>query len=106
RLGLEQARDTVRPTVSLQRRFLPFVQDVLPGWTGQGRRLLGHPRLDAEAPQPSREPTTVAIGPEGGWVPFEVEQFESAGFRCVSLGPRILRVETAVVALLARLGPV
>ena len=41
------------------------------------------------------------VGPEGGWEPSEAEQFIEAGFRPVSLGPRILRLETAATALLA-----
>ena len=45
----------------------------------------------------------LAIGPEGGWIPYEVEKFTAAGLQPVQLGERILRVETAVSALLARL---
>src|SRR5207249_5356651 len=43
----------------------------------------------------------VCIGPEGGWDPSEVESATRAGFRTFSLGPRILRAETAAVAALA-----
>ena len=45
----------------------------------------------------------MAIGPEGGWIPYEVEKLAAAGLQPVQLGERILRVETAVSALLARL---
>ncbi len=104
-LGLEQARDTILPTVELQPRFLPFVQDQLDAWAGSGRRLVAEPSPGAPAPMGSPESTTVAVGPEGGFIPFELEQFGAVGFTAVTLGPRILRVETAVVALLARLMP-
>jgi len=104
RLGLEQARDTIVPTVELRRRFLPFVEDELASFAGQGRRLLAEPLPDAPAPTTSVEPTTIAVGPEGGWVPFELDRLCEQGLSAVSLGPRILRVETAVVALVARLG--
>jgi 16S rRNA (uracil1498-N3)-methyltransferase len=43
----------------------------------------------------------VVVGPEGGWSKREGDQFEEAGFLPVRLGPRILRLETAAVGLLA-----
>jgi 16S rRNA (uracil1498-N3)-methyltransferase len=49
------------------------------------------------------ESTVVAIGPEGGFAPAELTLFEENGALRTSLGPRILRLETAVVAVLARL---
>jgi RsmE family RNA methyltransferase len=52
----------------------------------------------------STRPAIIAIGPEGGWVEFELALMRAAGFTAVSLGPRALRVEAAVVAALARLG--
>lgn len=105
RLGLEQARDTVLPTVELRRRFRPFVEDELSAWAGTGRRVVAEPEPGAPPPRASGEPTVVAVGPEGGWVPFELELLRSVGFSAVSLGARILRVETAVVALVSRLSP-
>jgi 16S rRNA (uracil1498-N3)-methyltransferase len=43
----------------------------------------------------------IAIGPEGGWAPDEEALFDASGWRAVSLGPRILRAETAAIAALA-----
>ncbi len=43
--------------------------------------------------------TAVAIGVETGWSEYEIEQFQKAGFLPVSLGDRILRVETALTVL-------
>ena len=43
----------------------------------------------------------VVIGPEGGFSPVEAEQAKAAGLAAVTLGPRILRAETAAVAALA-----
>jgi len=43
----------------------------------------------------------LAIGPEGGWAPEEESLFDANGWRAVSLGPRILRAETAAIAAMA-----
>lgn len=43
----------------------------------------------------------LAIGPEGGWAPEEEALFDDEGWKPVSLGPRILRVETAAISALA-----
>jgi 16S rRNA (uracil1498-N3)-methyltransferase len=43
----------------------------------------------------------VAIGPEGGWAPEEEALFDANGWQAVSLGPRILRAETAAIAALS-----
>jgi RsmE family RNA methyltransferase len=49
------------------------------------------------------QPCTLAIGPEGGFIPYEIEKLQQAGFAGVHLGARILRVENAVTALVSRL---
>jgi 16S rRNA (uracil1498-N3)-methyltransferase len=43
----------------------------------------------------------LAIGPEGGWTPEEMTLFSESGWKHVTLGPRILRAETAAIAGLA-----
>lgn len=43
----------------------------------------------------------LAFGPEGGWAPEEEALFDASGWRAASLGPRILRAETAAIAALA-----
>jgi len=102
-LGLEQARDTRLPEVHIEQRFKPFVEDRLPGLAAGTLGLLGHPGDYPACPRAVSGPVTLAIGPEGGWIPYEVTLLEQAGLQAVQLGPRILRVETAVPALLARL---
>ena len=59
----------------------------------------------APAPGARERRTLVAIGPEGGWTDAEVALLEAHGFDRLSLGPRILRTDTAAIALLARLMP-
>lgn len=102
-LGLEQARDTVLPEVTIEKRFKPFVEDRLPQIAAGTLGLVGHPGDYPACPRALSEPVTLAIGPEGGWIPYEVEKLGEAGLAPVQLGERILRVETAVTALLARL---
>ncbi len=46
-------------------------------------------------------PIALAIGPEGGWAPDELQRFTDAAWQHVTLGPRILRAETAAIAALA-----
>lgn len=107
RLGLEQGVDTTMPKISIHPRFRPFVEDLLPTLTKDfPTGLLAHPSALATLAQQLSPPPAgqvlLAIGPEGGWVDFEVDQFHHRGFHDFSLGPRILRVDTAVPALLAQ----
>jgi RsmE family RNA methyltransferase len=102
-LGLEQARDTVLPEVTIEKRFKPFVEDRLPAIAAGTLALVGHPGDYPACPRAVSEAVTLAIGPEGGWIPYEVDKLQEAGLQPVQLGERILRVETAVTALLARL---
>jgi RsmE family RNA methyltransferase len=102
-LGLEQARDTVLPEIIIEKRFKPFVEDRLPAITEGTLGLVGHPGNYPPCPRALSEPVTLAIGPEGGWIPYEIDLLAKSGLQPVQLGERILRVETAVTALLARL---
>ena len=102
-LGLEQARDTVLPEVRIEKRFKPFVEDHLAQISAGTQGLVGHPGNYPACPRAIDGPVTLAIGPEGGWIPYEVDKLAEAGLQPVQLGERILRVETAVTALLARL---
>lgn len=102
-LGLEQARDTVLPEVLIEKRFKPFVEDRLPALCADTLGLVGHPGQYPPCPRDVDRPVTLAIGPGGGWIPYEIDLLGKAGLQPVQLGERILRVETAVTALLARL---
>ena len=102
-LGLEQARDTVLPAVRIEKRFKPFVEDSLPDIIDGRLALVAHPGNFPACPRGIDQPLTLAIGPEGGWVPYEVDKLIEAGMQPVQLGDRILRVETAVTALISRL---
>lgn len=106
--GLEQAVDTMVPEVSIHKRFRPFVEDLLPqAMDDCPVRLAAHPgpfpTLAQTVALPLTERAVMAIGPEGGWVDFEIGMFRAAGFQPFTMGPRILRVDSAVPALLAQL---
>jgi 16S rRNA U1498 N3-methylase RsmE len=116
RLGLEQGRDTRLPEVLVRRLFKPFVEDELEALLPAPDRLLAHPgphgTLDAggaragdatsrqgparEGPARDARAATLAIGPEGGFTPYEAGALVRLGFRPFSLGPRALRVDVAV----------
>ncbi len=101
--GLEQSRDTQVPRVHHHHAFKPFVEDNLPGMIRGGDALLAHPGEHSPCPRHISGETLLVIGPEGGFIPYEVDKLQSAGCNVVSLGPRILRVENAVTSLLGRL---
>ncbi len=102
-LGLEQARDTMLPEVLLRQRFKPFVEDELPHLIAGTLPLVAHPRASDPCPRGVDRPVTIAIGPEGGFVEYELDRLQSCGFRRVTMGARIMTVESAVPALLGRL---
>lgn len=62
------------------------------------RHALDEAMEAASEEMPSLE---VAIGPEGGWAPDEEALFDANGWKAASLGPRILRAETAAISALA-----
>jgi len=101
-LGLEQARDTILPQVHLKPLFKPFVEDELPQIAAGTNAYVAHPLAASSCPIGRNGPITLAIGPEGGFIPYEVEKLQKQGFTPISLGDRILRVETAVPVLLSR----
>lgn len=105
-LGLEQAGDTRLPRVHLRKRFKPFVEDELPALARNKRAMLAHPYHAAPCPTADNDETLLAVGPEGGFIQYEVDKLIEAGLSAIHLGPRILRVETAVPVLLARLFPI
>lgn len=119
--GLQQARDTRVPTVTVHRQFRILVEDELDRLCPQSMRLLADPEkadmstADIRADtgvgpyvhdtgtgpraRPTQDRILLAVGPEGGWNDFERRLLETRGFRRISLGPRPLRTDTACIAL-------
>ena len=104
-MGLERSKDTIAPQVHLHKRFRPFVEDQLkeicagrPCWIAD----LGAPQSLASR---GHQAAVVMIGPEGGFVPFEVQLAEATGAQRMHLGERILSVDTALPTVLAQALP-
>jgi 16S rRNA (uracil1498-N3)-methyltransferase len=102
-LGLEQARDTVLPEVLLKPLFRPFAEDEAPALIKDTLPLIAHPTAQEPCPRDVRRPVTLAIGPEGGFISYEVEKLISCGFHAIHFGQRILNIEAAVPSLISRL---
>ncbi len=102
-LGLEQAKDTIIPEIHLRKRFKPFVEDELPEISNNTLKLASHPKTDEPLPTQVKKPVTLAVGPEGGFIDYEIDKLKHAGFSITSLGDRILKVETVLPYLMGKL---
>lgn len=123
--GLQQGVDSIAPRITLQKRFKPFVEDELASLI-INRAIVAHPYSDLSFSQyvqqqtlakPRQDktlladtnlsnsaslPSLVCIGAEGGWIDYEVELLTAQGCQAVHIGPRILRTEAAVNAILGQ----
>jgi RsmE family RNA methyltransferase len=104
--GLQQARDTRLPQVTIHRQFRMLVEDHLDDLSTADCRLVAHPAetrsaFDALASASTSTRVLLAIGPEGGWNAFELDALRAGGFAGIGLGERTLRSDTACIALLA-----
>ncbi len=96
----EQCGRNRLPTIDCARPLLEYLGDAA---GAESLRLVLEP--DAErapdcGPDAPRS-AAIAVGPEGGFAPDELEACRVAGFVRVQLGPRVLRTETAAIAALA-----
>ena len=101
RAGLERSADTRLPSVHLHPLFRPFVEDQLPDLMRNRGCWIAHPGA-AHSLADQASGGIVMLGPEGGFVPFEVELAQAQGARPVHIGARILSVDTAVTAALSQ----
>ncbi len=118
---VERWRKIVREAAQQSRRSdLPEVDDPTPlkaaiasvtaphklllAETEQGNTLsaaLGRHRMPDGPDAEHNRALALAVGPEGGWAPEEFQLFTAGGWHPVTLGPRILRAETAALAAVA-----
>lgn len=123
--GLQQGVDSIAPRVILRKRFKPFVEDELASLI-TNRAIIAHPYSDLSFSQYLQQqrlakplqdetllaganlsnsaslPSLVCIGAEGGWIDYEIELLTAQGCQAVNIGPRILRTEAAVNAILGQ----
>eukprot|EP00569_Conticribra_weissflogii_P007114 CAMPEP_0171342950 /NCGR_PEP_ID=MMETSP0878-20121228/15820_1 /TAXON_ID=67004 /ORGANISM="Thalassiosira weissflogii, Strain CCMP1336" /LENGTH=340 /DNA_ID=CAMNT_0011845765 /DNA_START=242 /DNA_END=1264 /DNA_ORIENTATION=+ len=123
--GLAQSGDVRLPNVTVARQWKKFMEDDLEHLFPQDDvvRVIAHPERrefgndvssivankarrmsDIEFPTDARgkpRRVLVAVGPEGGWEePYELDKFIDMGFQQITLGPRVLRSDVAVISLL------
>lgn len=105
--GMERSKDPLMTSVHLHQRFRPFIEDQLGNICGTRKCWI----TDMSATQSAVEldiastPAVVMIGPEGGFVPFEVDLATAKIARSIHLGARVLSVDTAVTTVLAQALP-
>ncbi len=102
--GLQQARDTRLPVVTVHRQLKVFLEDDL-GRASDVVRVYADPMSERN---PARALTSkagprvlLAVGPEGGWTDYERQMLARHGFDAVTMGPRTLRSDTACIASLS-----
>ena len=116
--GLMQGGTSILPKIECWKSFNRFLREGLSSFTTT-ERIVAHPYVEEvvvgsgsgreEIENSTVQPSTLnlkpvlAIGPEGGWTDDEVAKLIENGFRGYSLGSRILRTDTATIALLAQL---
>ncbi len=100
--GLERASDTLSPDISIHKRFRPFVEDELPKIVGDRICWLADPGANKSLSTVAGAPGVIMLGPEGGFIPFEIDLVCSVGARRAHLGKRVLSVDTALAAALAQ----
>jgi 16S rRNA (uracil1498-N3)-methyltransferase len=100
RSACEQCGRTIVPLVATPQSFDRWMAGLPPG---DSRRIVLHPGIGTALAGLRHLPERVEllIGPEGGLSDAEVDQATAAGFTRCSLGPRILRTETAAIAAIA-----
>jgi 16S rRNA (uracil1498-N3)-methyltransferase len=111
RIALEsskQSRRTTIPEILHPTPLKPALEQetttprrILLSETEQATTLTHALEIPSPATTPQKITHALAIGPEGGWTPEEISLFTQHEWQSVTLGPRILRAETAAIAAIA-----
>ncbi|MBO5724637.1 MAG: RsmE family RNA methyltransferase [Lentisphaeria bacterium] len=107
-LGMEQGVDPIKPQLHFYPKIWDFFEQEHSFLESCERRIIAHPYETAQnCPHALKlaGPLALAVGPEGGYTPDEVQTFRNKGFECITLGSHILRVEFALSVLCGKLIP-
>jgi 16S rRNA (uracil1498-N3)-methyltransferase len=101
--GAMQAGTTHIPSFQISQNFRQFLEDELDCMFKSKLRLLAHPGtfVSPSIGSPGQSRPLLAIGAEGGWSKDEIGMLGKRGFKLFSLGERILRSDTACIALIS-----
>jgi len=114
-LGLEQARLTRVPRVTVLRDYKPSHRSMMPSELAEvvekaAAKFVAEPGAKdsfvtayRKSKSAGKKECLLALGPEGGWLEWELDFLRSSGFQQFTLGKNILRVEVALSALIAQL---
>lgn len=105
-LGLEQAGRTRLPVVQFFPLFKPMVEDHLDGLGLPAQRFVATPTAltaTADLALARGAPFALALGPDGGFLPYEIDQFTTHGFLAIHCGQNPLRTESALSVLWGQL---
>lgn len=105
RFGAEQGGTTHLPPLKIHDRFMGLIDERWPNAKNgtPATRLVAHPGAPPIESTNLGWPLAIAIGPEGGWIQRELDTFVERGFKPVSFGQPILRVEQALAVALGQL---
>lgn len=102
--GLEQAGDVCWPQVYFHRKFKPFFEDEAAQWAASSKvAVCAHPGAPTSALKCANDIEAIAIGPEGGWIEYELELMKRLGFQLQSFTARTLSCEAALPFITGRL---
>jgi 16S rRNA (uracil1498-N3)-methyltransferase len=106
RIALEAAQQSEQwrlPTIAPPQSLAALLKDLATGTATLmlAERLEGKSLRTAELPRDTTGSVLILIGPEGGWSKEEMRMADQAGIEQVTLGPHILRAETAAIATIS-----
>ncbi len=107
KLGMSQGKQTMAPQIHFHKKFKAYFEDLFPQIErGNSLKLLAESSAGQTLFDIYKKPVdyvTVAIGPEGGWIPYEIDFMKKLGFVPFTISKWTLRVEAAVISSLSQI---